>query len=164
LDFILRNAFGVGLIWASTTLRHLTLVLAFVGAAVATDRNQHLAVDLLSEKIPPAIKANYVMRLINGVVAVLCLALGRGALQSMQSAFSQWAGNSVELASGSTGQAGSIWHALSIDWAAGGLPLWVSLFIIACGFLMLGAHFIVASILGRSAGTPSKIVNGGVQL
>jgi len=56
-QIVLRNFFGVSLIWADAFLRYMVLWVAIFGAMVATREYNHITVDLLSHLLPPRGKA-----------------------------------------------------------------------------------------------------------
>ncbi len=77
LDVVLRAVGQGGLNGASELARWLVLVLAFLGASLATAERRHITIDLLDRSITPRTKAvfNLVVQGL-GVVVVLYLAFG----------------------------------------------------------------------------------------
>ena len=53
LQIILRNFFDTGLVWNESLLRILVLWLTLVGATVASRDNNHIAIDLGRQLLPP---------------------------------------------------------------------------------------------------------------
>lgn len=53
LQIILRNVFGIGLIWIEPLVRQMLLWVALVGAMVATRDHNHITVDAVSRFLPP---------------------------------------------------------------------------------------------------------------
>jgi TRAP-type C4-dicarboxylate transport system permease small subunit len=53
LQIVLRNVFGVGLIWIEPLVRQMLLWVALVGAMVATRDHNHITVDAISRFLPP---------------------------------------------------------------------------------------------------------------
>lgn len=47
-----RNLFGSGLMWGDGAVRYMVLWLTFLGALVATRRNDHIRIDLISRFVP----------------------------------------------------------------------------------------------------------------
>jgi TRAP-type C4-dicarboxylate transport system permease small subunit len=47
LQIIMRNFFSAGLVWGDDLLRHGVLWLSFLGAALATQENKHIRIDIL---------------------------------------------------------------------------------------------------------------------
>lgn len=52
LQIFLRSFLGGGLLWADPTLRFLVIWCGFLGGVAATSKGKHIAIDLLSEKLP----------------------------------------------------------------------------------------------------------------
>jgi TRAP-type C4-dicarboxylate transport system permease small subunit len=79
LQILLRNLFDSGLLWIDPLLRHLTLLLAFNGAILATGMKRHVQINVLgrllrgtAQKVGGAIVA--------AASAVVCLALTHASL------------------------------------------------------------------------------------
>lgn len=53
LQIVLRNVFGVGLIWIEPLVRQMLLWVALTGAMVATRDHNHITVDAVSRFLPP---------------------------------------------------------------------------------------------------------------
>ena len=53
LQIVLRNVFGVGLIWVEPLVRQMLLWVALAGAMVATRDHNHITVDAVSRFLPP---------------------------------------------------------------------------------------------------------------
>lgn len=51
---ILRNYFSMGILWADPFLRHLVLWIAFLGASLATQREKHISIDLITRYVSSA--------------------------------------------------------------------------------------------------------------
>lgn len=51
-QILLRNLFGVALLWGDPVIRHLVLWASFVGAAVATRQRRHLRIDAALRLLP----------------------------------------------------------------------------------------------------------------
>jgi TRAP-type C4-dicarboxylate transport system permease small subunit len=80
LQILLRNLFESGLLWIDPLLRHLTLLLAFTGAVIATGAKRHVQINVLGRLLKG------VARRIGGAIvaaasAVVCLALTHASLQ-----------------------------------------------------------------------------------
>ena len=115
---VLRNAFGTGLVWADTVIRHIVLWLAFAGAAIVTVEERHISIDALTQFLPPRVK--HASSVITNLFAiVVCAVLAEAA-----------------------------WTFLLDEKGAGGelvlnLPTWVALTIIPAGYAVMGFHFLV---------------------
>ena len=80
LQILLRNLFDAGLLWIDPLLRHLTMLLAFVGALIATGAKRHVQIDVLGRMLQG------VGRRVGGAIVaaasgVVCLALTHASLQ-----------------------------------------------------------------------------------
>ena len=53
LQIMLRNVFGIGLIWLEPLVRQMLLWIALAGAMVATRDHNHITVDAVSRFLPP---------------------------------------------------------------------------------------------------------------
>jgi len=53
LQIVLRNVFGIGLIWVEPLVRQMLLWIALAGAMVATRDHNHITVDAVSRFLPP---------------------------------------------------------------------------------------------------------------
>ena len=53
LQIVLRNVFGIGLIWIEPLVRQMLLWVALVGAMVATRDHNHITVDAVFRFLPP---------------------------------------------------------------------------------------------------------------
>lgn len=73
----LRQLFGTGLLWADTLLRHLVVVVGFLGAAIAASENKNFAFELLSHAKGRAAAA--LRAAANGAGAVVAALLARAA-------------------------------------------------------------------------------------
>ncbi len=57
LQIFLRSFFSSGLLWADPLLRYLVIWSGMLGAAMATSRGKHIALDLISFLVPASIQA-----------------------------------------------------------------------------------------------------------
>jgi len=71
IQVVMRNFMGAGLIWAESLLRITVLWLALLGAMVASRNNEHIAIDVLVNKLPDSIRY-WVMRLNCIITASIC--------------------------------------------------------------------------------------------
>ena len=55
-EILLRNFFGLTLLWGDPAIRHLVLWAGFVGAAVAARRRRHLRIDAVLRALPPRLR------------------------------------------------------------------------------------------------------------
>lgn len=56
LQILLRSVFSSGLLWIDPLLRYLVLWSGFLGAAMATSKGKHIALDIISYLVPEPIK------------------------------------------------------------------------------------------------------------
>lgn len=80
IQIVMRNFMGAGLIWAESLLRITVLWLALLGAMVASRKNEHIAIDVLVEKLPNNIKYS-VMRISYLLTAAICFTVAWYSLQ-----------------------------------------------------------------------------------
>ena len=55
LQVVLRNVFSTGFFWADPFLRHLVLWIGFLGASLATSKEKHINLDIVSRLASPRI-------------------------------------------------------------------------------------------------------------
>jgi TRAP-type C4-dicarboxylate transport system permease small subunit len=53
LQVILRNVFSEGILWADPLLRHMVLWMGFLGASLATQKEKHITIDLMTRFFRP---------------------------------------------------------------------------------------------------------------
>ncbi len=71
IQIVMRNFMGAGLLWAESLLRIIVLWLALLGAMVASRNHQHIAIDVLVNKLPEQLR-RFVMRLTRTITAGIC--------------------------------------------------------------------------------------------
>jgi TRAP-type C4-dicarboxylate transport system permease small subunit len=74
IQIVMRNFMGTGLIWAESLLRITVLWLALLGAMVASRKNEHIAIDVLADKLPKKLKG-IIVRLTRTVTALICFTI-----------------------------------------------------------------------------------------
>lgn len=67
LQVILRNIFSEGILWADPLLRHMVLWLGFLGASLATQKEKHINIDLITRFLSP--KRTNLMRILTNLFA-----------------------------------------------------------------------------------------------
>lgn len=77
LQILLRSVFSSGLVWADPLLRYLVLWCGLLGAALATSRGEHIAIDLAEHIVPAKLQP---------LVTVLC-----NLFAAVTSGFLTWA-------------------------------------------------------------------------
>ncbi len=71
IQIVMRNFMGAGLIWAESLLRITVLWLALLGAMVASRNDEHIAIDVLVNKLPQKFRGK-VVRFTRAVTAFIC--------------------------------------------------------------------------------------------
>jgi len=71
IQIVMRNFMGAGLLWAESLLRITVLWLALLGAMVASRNHEHIAIDVLVNKLPEQLR-RFVMRLTRATTAGIC--------------------------------------------------------------------------------------------
>ncbi len=79
LQILLRNVWESGILWIDPLLRHFVLLLAFVGALLATGAKRHIQINVLGRLLHGA-KARAAGALVAASGSALCLALARASL------------------------------------------------------------------------------------
>ncbi|MFK5949835.1 MAG: TRAP transporter small permease [Methylococcales bacterium] len=74
IQIVMRNFFGTGLIWAESLLRITVLWLALLGAMVASRKGEHIAIDVIVNKLPGKVRY-IVMRLSRVITAIICFVI-----------------------------------------------------------------------------------------
>ncbi len=118
VQILFRNLISVGIIWVDPLARHLVLWIALLGASIAVRENRHINIDLLADRLSPALH-----RRIQGGVqlfsALVCLLLVHPAVRFLQDDYQT--GKTLAL----------------------GIPLWTSQAIMPVMMLVLGVRFIL---------------------
>ncbi len=115
---ILRNIFDTGISGADEFLRHLVLLVAFLGASQAARLEKHINVDVLT-KLFKDIAKHYVRIVVNGVSLTITALLARAA-----------------------------WEFVMIERSFGspeifGIVTWVFQLVIPIGFFLIGYRFLL---------------------
>ena len=119
-QILLRNFFDSGFVWIDPLLRVLVLWLGLVGATVATRKNKHIRIDLLS-----GLFERNTHRLIQSIV---------GQVSAWTCAVVAWYGFGwirLDYADGVTG--------------VGGVPAWMLEVIIPLSFALIGLRYFILS-------------------
>lgn len=127
---VLRQAFGLGLLWADTFLRHAVLWVGFLGAARATVEQKHFAFEVLAERAGPRSK-RWLLGVSNGCAALACVFLARAS----------WKFLLDEKASGA-----ELFRVAGIA-----VPAWLFAVIVPVGFALVGLHAL-ARVAEQAAG------------
>ena len=82
-QFVARNLFAAGLVWADAVVRLMVLWIGLIGASLATSQGKHLSIDALTKLIGRRIRP-YVDLGLKIFTAFVCLLLLRSAVQFVQ--------------------------------------------------------------------------------
>ncbi|MCK5829530.1 MAG: TRAP transporter small permease [Methylococcales bacterium] len=74
IQIVMRNFMGAGLIWAESLLRITVLWLALLGAMVASRHSEHIAIDVLVNKLPETLK-RWIVRLSRLTTSGICFVI-----------------------------------------------------------------------------------------
>lgn len=120
-QILLRNFWGIGVVWADPLLRVMVLWVGLLGAMAATRTNNHITVDVLSRFLSPPIKR--VSQWITGGFATLvCLIL---SYQGARFVLMEY-------------DAGTI--------VFGQVPAWLCELIIPLGFAVMAVRFLLVTM------------------
>ena len=118
IQIVLRNFFASGIPVNDIILRHLTLMLVFLGASMATQKEKHLKIDI----VPRLLSENQqrYVSIITGVISmIVCVILARAS----------WTFIVFERQSDTT--------------FVSNIPLWYAKLIIPCGFLLIAFRLVL---------------------
>lgn len=73
LQVILRNVFSTGILWLDPLLRHFVLWIAFLGASLATQKEKHINIDILSRFISQ--KSKYLSHFVTALFSTFVITL-----------------------------------------------------------------------------------------
>jgi TRAP-type C4-dicarboxylate transport system permease small subunit len=142
LQVCLRNIWNVSIDWADITLQYFTLMVAFLGAAIATTEGRHLNIDLFSRVLSS--RQKLMLNVLIGIFSVgVLVLLTLGGVTNYQLNFKPWVENNP--------QGWSVWKGLANEFSEGGIPQWVSLLMFAIGFALIGLHFLLRLICDVSS-------------
>ncbi len=119
---LLRQVFGIGLLWGDTFLRHAVLWVGFLGAALAAVDEKNFAFEALAERCGPRSKAAIGLAA-HLTAVVVCALLAKAA----------WKFLLDEKAS-----AALLFTAFGMN-----VPTWIFAVIVPAGFALIGLHTLV---------------------
>lgn len=124
---LLRQVFGIGLLWGDTFLRHAVLWVGFLGASLAAAQEKNFAFEALAERCAP--KAKAALGLISRIfTAIVCALLAKAA----------WKFLLDERASRAL-----LFRAFGVD-----VSSWIFALIVPAGFTLIGLHALLRAALG----------------
>ncbi len=130
---VLRQVWGVGILWGDTFLRHLVLWVGFLGAAAATADEKHFAFEALAGRLPERV---------HGLLAAIAHACT--ALISFLLAKAAWSFVLEEKASAS-----ALFSIGSLE-----APAWLFASILPLGFFLVALHSLLRAAIRSRAGPP----------
>lgn len=74
---VLRNYFAMGILWADPLLRHMVLWVGFLGASLATQREKHISIDLITRFVSSS--ATNLIRILTNLFACIVSYILAGA-------------------------------------------------------------------------------------
>lgn len=80
---VARNFFDTGILWADAVVRALILWVGLLGAVLATQKGQHLTIDILTKFLPPACRKALGI-LLKVFATVVCLYLLQDAIHFVE--------------------------------------------------------------------------------
>ncbi len=125
LQIILRNIFGIGLLWLDPLVRQMLLWVTLIGAMVAARENKHVTVDAVNRFLPTG-RAKYAVRFIcDTFAAIVCALLMYSTFIVFHMEFQNPMGEQI----------------------MPGLPLWATLLTMPIAFSVMTLRFIRFSFL-----------------
>ena len=125
VQILLRNIFGIGLIWVDPLVRQMLLWLTLVGAMVATRDHKHITEDAISRYLPPGRIKLATGLICNTFAAIVCALLTYSTFRVFHMEFQDPLGGHI----------------------MPGLPLWASLLTLPVAFAVMTLRFFRFSVL-----------------
>ncbi len=125
LQIMLRNVFGIGLVWVEPLVRQMLLWVALMGAVVATRDHNHITVDALSRFLPPGRIKHAAGFICDTFAMIICALLTYSTFTVFQLEFQDPQGGYI----------------------MPGLPLWGSLLTLPLAFGVITLRFVRFTVL-----------------
>jgi len=93
-QIFLRDIFAQGFVWADPLLRYLVIWAGLFGADIATRKNKHISIDIISHLIPRSLES-WLMALIHLFAAAVCAGLTYAAVVFIQNEASFSSGREI---------------------------------------------------------------------
>lgn len=135
LQIVLRNLFGIGLLWVDPLLRYATLWIGFLGAAAAAAEGRHIQIDVLTHVLPAEVK-RITGRVVNGAAAATSAILFAAAYRHLATEYEYDTRVFLDL------------------------PSWLLLLVIPIGLAVLTYRFLDRAIALRPAAAPVPELHG----
>lgn len=130
LEIILRNFFGLGLVWIEPVLQNGVLWIALLGAMVGSRRDEQIRIDIASHYLPD-VAQRWLSVLIDLVTAGICVVVAWYSATFVFTDQIEYGGD-----------------------AFAGMPSWVLQAIIPVGFAMIGLRYLVLLVLNLQGKRP----------
>lgn len=129
---LLRNIWSTSIDWADVTLQNATVLIALLGAAIATSEGRHLNIDLVGRTLRG--RRRLALNVLIGIFGVIiCALLTRGGWQTYRANFEPWLAN--------VPAGWSTMRLLQQELSEGSFPQWLSQLMLPFGFGLIGLHF-----------------------
>lgn len=129
---LLRNIWSTSIDWADVTLQNATVLIALLGAAIATSEGRHLNIDLVGRALRG--RKRLMVNILIGVFGVItCALLTRGGWQTFRANYEPWVAN--------VPAGWSKMRLLRQELGEGSFPQWLSQLMLPGGFGLIGLHF-----------------------
>jgi TRAP-type C4-dicarboxylate transport system permease small subunit len=125
IQILLRNIFGIGLIWIDPLVRQMLLWVTLAGAMVATRDQNHITVDAITRYLPPGRIKRATGCICEAFAAIVCALLTCATFSVFYMEFQDPLGGNI----------------------MPGLPLWVSLLTLPAAFGVMTVRFLRFSII-----------------
>ena len=123
-QILLRNIFGIGLVWIDPLVRQMLLWVTLVGAMVATREQKHISVDALTRFLPVGRIKSATGCICNIFAAIVCMLLTWSTFRVFHMEYQEPMGGYIMT----------------------GLPLWASLFVMPLAFGVMTLRFLCFSL------------------
>ena len=125
IQIILRNIFGIGLIWIDPLVRQMLLWVTLTGAMVATRDHNHITVDAITRYLPPGRIKHATGFICDAFATIVCALLTFSTFSVFYMEFQDPLGGNIMT----------------------GLPLWASLLTLPVAFGVMTLRFLRFSII-----------------
>ena len=125
IQILLRNIFGIGLIWIDPLVRQMLLWITLTGAMVATRENKHITVDAVTRYLPPGRIKLATGFICDAFATTVCALLASATFRVFFMEFQDPLGGTI----------------------MPGLPVWASLLTLPVAFGVMTLRFLRLSIL-----------------
>ncbi len=123
-QIVLRNIFGIGLVWIDPLVRQMLLWVTLVGAMVATRQQKHITVDALSRFLPPGRIKSATGCISNIFATIVCMLLTWSTFRVFHMEYQDPQGGYIMT----------------------GFPLWASLIVMPIAFGVMTLRFLCFSV------------------